>query len=111
MVKAMVFPVVMCGCEGLTINKAEGRRRDAFELWCWRRHWRVPWTARKCNLSVLKEISPEYSLKRADAESETPILWPCNVKNQFIGKYPDVGKDWRQEEKGTKEDEMVGWHH
>ena len=107
----MVFPVVMCGCEGLTINKAEGRRRDAFELWCWRRHWRVPWTARKCNLSVLKEISPEYSFKRADAESETPILWPCNVKNQFIGKYPDVGKDWRQEEKGTKEDEMVGWHH
>ena len=59
----MVFPVVMCGCESWTIKKAECRRIDAFELWCWRRLLRVPWTARKSNQSILKEISPEYSLE------------------------------------------------
>ena len=64
LVKAMVFPVVMYGCEGRTIKKAEGRRIDAFEVWCWRRLLRVPWTARKSNQSILKEISPEYSLER-----------------------------------------------
>jgi len=59
----MVFPVVMCGCENWTIKKAEHRRIDAFELWCWRRLWWVPWTTRRSNQSILKEISPEYSLK------------------------------------------------
>ena len=63
LVEATVFPVVMYGGKCWTIKKAERRRIDAFELWCWRRHWRVPWTARRCNLSVLKEISPEYSLE------------------------------------------------
>ena len=63
LVKAMVFPVVMYGCESWTIKKAERRRTDAFELWCWRRFLRVPWTARRSNLSILKEISPEYSLE------------------------------------------------
>ena len=63
LVKAMVFPVVMYGCESCTIKKAEGRRTDAFELWCWRRLLRVPWTARTSNQSNLKEISPEYSLE------------------------------------------------
>ena len=63
LVKAMVFPVVMCGCESWTIKKAEHRRIDAFELWCWRRLLRVPWTARRSNQSILKEISPEYSLE------------------------------------------------
>ena len=63
LVKAMVFPVVMYGCESWTIKKAESRRIDAFELWCWRRLLRVPWTARKSNQSILKEISPEYSLE------------------------------------------------
>ena len=63
LVKAMVFPVVMCGCESWTINKAECQRIDAFELWCWRRLLRVPWTARRSNQSVLKEIIPEYSLE------------------------------------------------
>ena len=63
LVKAMVFPMVMYGCEGWTIKKAEHRRIDAFELWCWRRLLRVPWTARKSNQSILREISPEYSLK------------------------------------------------
>ena len=63
LVKAMVFPVVMYGCESWTVKKAEHRAIDAFELWCWRRLLRVPWTARRSNQSILKEISPEYSLK------------------------------------------------
>ena len=63
LVKALVFPVVLYGCESWTIKKAERRRMDAFELWCWRRLLRVPWTARKSNQSILKEISPEYSLE------------------------------------------------
>ena len=63
LVKSMLFPVVMYGCESWTIKKAEHRRIDAFELWCWRRHLRVPWTARRSNQSILKEISPEYSLE------------------------------------------------
>ena len=104
LVKAMVFPVVMCGCESWTIKKAECRRIDAFELWCWRKLLRVPWTARRSNQSILKEI-----LK--DAEAETSILWPPDVKNWLLGKDPDAGKDWRQEEKGATEDEMVVWHH
>ena len=77
-VKAMVFLVVMYGCESWTIKTAEHRRIDAFELWCWRRLLRVPWTARRSNQSILKEISPEYSL---DAEAEAPILWPPDAKN------------------------------
>ena len=72
---------------------------------------RVPWTARRSNQSILKEITPEYSFGRADVEAETPILWPPDVKNRLIGKDPDAGKDCRQEEKGMTEDEMVGWHH
>ena len=63
LVKAMVFPVVIYGCESWTIKKAECRRMDAFELWCWRRLLRVPWTARRANQSILEEISPEYSLE------------------------------------------------
>ena len=90
LVKAMVFPVIMYGCESWTIKKAEHRRIDAFELWCWRRLLRVPWTARRSNLSILKEISPEYSLEglilklklqyfghliwRADSFEKTPML-------------------------------------
>ena len=79
-VKAMVLPVVMYGCESWTNKKVECRRTDAFELWCWRRLWRVPWTARRSNQSILKEISPEYSFV-TDAEAETPILWPPDSKN------------------------------
>ena len=63
LVKAMVFPVVMYGCESWTVKKVEHRRIDAFELWCWRRHLRVPWTARQSNHSILKEVNPEYSLE------------------------------------------------
>ena len=80
LVNAIVFPIVMYGCESWTIKKAERRRIDAFELWCWRRLLKVPWTAKRSNQSVLKEISPEYSLE-GHAEAETPILWPPDVKN------------------------------
>ena len=196
-----------CGCESWMVKKSECQRIDAFELWCWRRCLRVPWTARRSNQSILKEISPGCSLEgwmlklklqyfghlmwrvdsmekipmlgriggkregddrgwdgwmssptrwtwvwvdsgswwwteawcavihgvaksrtrlrgwtelkgnqfwtfigSTDAEAETPILWPPDAKNGLIGKDPDARKDWRREEKGTTEDEMVGWH-
>ena len=106
--QAMVFPVVMYGCESWTVKKAKRRRIDVFELWCWRRLLRVPWTARRCNQSILKEISPGCSL---DAKAETPVLWPPHAMSWLIGKDPDAGRDWGQEEKGTTQDEMAGWHH
>ena len=105
LVKAMVFPVVVYGCENWTIRKAEHQSFDPFDLLCWSRLLRVPWTAKKSNQSILKEISPRYSL-------EGLIL---RLKLQYfghlIGKDPDAGNDWGQEEKGTTEDEMFGWHH
>ena len=94
LVKAMVFPVVMYGCESWTIKKAEHQRIDAFELWYWRRLLRVPWTARS-NQLILKEISPEYSLVGLMLEAEAPILWPPDVENWLMGRDPDAGKDWR----------------
>ena len=81
LVKALVFPVVMYGCESWTIKKAEHQRIDAFELWCWRRHLRVPWTARRSNQSILKEISPEYSLEELILKLKLPVLWPPDEKN------------------------------
>ena len=94
------------------MKKAERRRIDSFELWCWRRLLRVPWTARRSNQSILKEISPGCSLEGLiDAKAETPILWPPDAKSWLIGKDPDAVRDWGQEEKGTTEDEMAGWHH
>ena len=110
MVKAMIFPVLMYGCEGGTIKKAECWRIDAFELWCRRRLLRVPWTARRSNQSILKEISPEYSLEYS-AEAEALIFWPPDAKTWLIGKDPESGKDRRREGGGMTEDEMVGWHH
>ena len=110
LVKAMVFSVVMYGCESWTIKKAKCQRSDAFELWCWRKLLRVPWTARRSNQSILKEISPEYALKGLMLKLK---LWYSDhlmVKTWLIWKDPDAGKDWRRE-KGTIEDEMVGWHH
>ena len=109
LVKAIFFPVVMCGCESWTIKKAESRRIDAFELWCWRRLLRVPWTARRSNLSILKEISPEYSLE-SDAAAETPILWLPETKNWFIGKTLMLGKIEGRRQRG-RQDKMVGWHY
>ena len=94
LVKALVFPVVMYGCESWTIKKAEHWRVDASELWCWRRLLRVPWTARRSNKSILKGISPEYSLEGLMLKLK-PILWPPNEKNWLTGKDPVAGKDWR----------------
>ena len=87
----------------LDCEKAEHWRTDAFELWCWRRLLRVPWTARRSNLSIVKEISPEYSLEG--------IFSPLDVKNWLIGKDPAGRNDWGREEKGILEDEVVGWYH
>ena len=107
LVKVMVFPVVRYGCESWTVKKAERRRIDAFELWCWRRLLRVPWTARRSNQSILKEISPGCSLEGVMLKLK---LWPPHAKSWLIGKDSDAGRDWGQEEKGTTEDEMAGWH-
>ena len=105
LVKAMVFPVVMYGCENWTIKKAECQRIDAFELWCWRRLLSVPWTARRSNQSILKEINLEYSVEGLRLKLKLQY-WP-NVKSWLTEKGPDAGKEWRQEEKGTTEDEMA----
>ena len=109
LVKAMVFPVVMYRCESWTIKKAE-------KNWCF---WTVVLEKTLESLLDCKEIQPVHPkgdqswvfIGRADVEAETPILWPPDAKSWLIWKDPDAGKDWRQEEKGTTEDEMVGWHH
>ena len=92
----------MFRCESWTIKKAEHWRIDIFKLWCWRRLLSIPWTARRSNQSTLKEINPEYSLGRTDAEAEAPIFWPPDTKNWLIGKDPEAGKEWSQEEKGQQ---------
>ena len=81
LVKAMVFPVVMYGCESWTIMKAECQGIDVFELWCWRRLLRVPWTARRSNQSILKKISPGWFIGGTDVEAETTIIWPSDVES------------------------------
>ena len=111
LVKAMVFPVVMYGCESWTIKKAKHWRTDGFELWCWRRRLRVLWAARRANQSILKEISPGCSLEELMLKLTLPILWPPDAESWLIWKDPNAGKDWGQEEQGTTEDEVVGWHH
>ena len=105
----MVFPVAMHVCESWTINKAEHQRIDAFEMWCWR-----------TLLSPLdcKKIQPVHSkgdqswvfIGKTDAKAETPVPWPPHVKSCLIEKDSDAGREWGQEEKGTTEDEMAGWH-
>ena len=95
LVRAMVFLVVMYGCESWRIKQAEHWRMDAFRLWCWKRLLRVPQTAKRLNQSILKENQPRIFIRRTDAKAETPILWPCDVKNWLIGKDPDARKDWR----------------
>ena len=109
--QGMVFPVVMYGCESWIIKKTEHRRIDVFELWCWRRLLRVPWTARRSNQSILKGDQSWVFIGGTDIEAETPILWPPDAKSWLIGKDPDARRDWGQEEKGMTEDEMAGWHH
>ena len=104
-VRAMVFPVVMYGCESWTIKKAECQKFDAFELWCWRRLLRVPWTAKRSNQTILKEINPEYSLEGLMLKLQ---YFSHLMQSQLLRKDPDAGKDCREEQKATTEDEMVG---
>ena len=111
LVKVLVLPVVMYECESWTIKKAEHQRIHAFELWCWRRLLIVPWTTRRSNQSILKEISPEYSLEGLMLRLKLQYFGHLMWKSWLIWKDPDAGKDWRQEKKGMTEDEMVGWHH
>ena len=109
LVKAMVFPVVTYGCESWTVKKAEHQRIDAFELWCWRRLLRVPWTARRSTQSILKEISPGSSLEGLILKLKLQYFGHL-MRRWLIGKDPGAGRVWGQEEKGTTEDKMVGWH-
>ena len=100
----------MYGCESWTEKKAEHRRIDAFELWCWRRLLRVPWTARRSNKSILKEISPGCSLKGMMLKLKLQYFGHLMHRVDSLEK-TDPGRDQGQEEKGMTEDEMVGWHH
>ena len=108
LVKATVFPVVMHGCESWSIKKAEHRRIDAFELWCWRRLLRVPWTARRSNQSVLMEISPKNSLEGLMLKLKFQYFGHLMRRTDSLGKTLILGMI---EEEGMTEDEMVGWHH
>ena len=109
LVKAMVFPVFMYRCESWTRKNAEHQRIGDFELWCWRRLLRVPWTTRR---SVHPKGNQSWIfIGRSDAKAEASILWPPDVKNWLIWKEANAGKDWRQDEMGITEDEMVGCHH
>ena len=93
LVKVMVFPVVMYGCESWTIKKAECQRTGAFELWCWRRLLRVPWTARRSNQSILKEINPEYSLVGLMLKLKLQYFGHLMRRTDSLEKTPDTGKD------------------
>jgi len=92
LVKAMIFPVVMYGCENWTIKKAECRRIDAFELWCWRRLLRVPWMARRYNQSIIKEISPEYSLEELMLKLKLPYFGHLMQRTDSLEKTLMLGK-------------------
>ena len=111
LVKALVFPVVMYGCESWTIKKAECWTIDAFELWCWIRLLRGPLDCKEIQPIHPKGNQSWIFIGRTDAEAEAPVLWPPDVKNCLIRKDLDTRKDWRWEEKGMTEDKMVGWHH
>ena len=110
LVKTMVFPVVMYGCESCIIKNAECRRIDVFELWCWTRLLRVPWIARKSNQSILKEINPEYSLKGLTLKLQYfgHLMQIANLLEKILMLGRVEGRGRREE--GT-ENEMVGWHH
>ena len=109
--KAMVFPVVMYGCESWTIKKDECWRIDAFELWCWRRLLRVPWIARRSNQSILKEINPEYSLERMMLKLKLQYFGHLFLRADSLEKILMLGKVKDRRRMGTTQDEMVGWHH
>ena len=109
-VKTMVFPVVMYGCESWSIE-SEHQRIDAFKLWCCRRLLKVLWTATRSNKSILKEISPEYSLEELMLKLRLQYFDHLIQRTDTLEKDADAGKDWGQQEKKMTEDEMVGWHH
>ena len=111
LVKAMVFPAVMYGCESWTVKKAERRRIYAFELWCWRRLSRVPWTARRSNQSILKEINPGISLEGMMLKMKLHYFGHLMRRADSLEKTLMLGGIWGQEERGMTEDEMAGWHH
>ena len=111
LVKAMVFPVVMYGCESWTVKKVDYRRIDWLELWCWRRLLRVPWTARRSNQSILKEISPEISLEGMMPKLKLQYFGHLMRRVDSLAKTLMLGGIGGQEEKGTTEDEMLGWYH
>ena len=102
--------MVMYGCESWTVKKAEHRRIDAFELWCWRRLLRVPWTTRRSNQSILKETSPGISLEGMMLKLKLQYFGHLMQRVDSLEKTL-MWRDWGQEEKGTTEDEMAGWHH
>ena len=110
LVKAMVFPIVMYGCESWTIKKAEHQRTDVFELWYWRRLLRVPWTARISNQSILKEISPQYSLEGLMLKLKLQHFGHRMQRTDLLEKTLTLGKIESRRRRMT-EDEMVGWHH
>ena len=111
LVKAMVFPVVMYGCESWTVKKAECQRIDALELWCWRRLLRILWTARRSNQSILKDISPGISLEGMMLKLKLQHFGHFMRRVDSLEKTLMLGRDWGQEEKGMTENEMAGWHH
>ena len=111
LVNTMVFPVVMYGCESWTIKKAEHWRMDAFELWCWWRLLRVPWTARRSNQSILKEISPECSLEGLMLKLKLQYFGHLMGRTDSLEKTLMLGKIESRSRRGWTEDEMVGWHH
>ena len=110
LVKAIVVPVVMYGCDSWTVKKAECQRIGAFELWCWKRLLRVSWTTRKSNQSILKAISPRCSLEGLMLKLKLQYFGHLMRRADSLEK-TDAGRDWGQEETGTTEDEMAGWHH
>ena len=108
LVKAVIFPAVMYGCESWTVKKAQCWRIDVFELWCWRR-LESPLDRKEMQPVHPKGDQSWVFIGRTDAEAETPILWPPHAKSWLTGRDPDAGRDWGQEENGMTEDEMAGW--
>ena len=109
--RAMVFPVIMYECESWTIKKAESQRTDGFELWCWRRLLKVPWTIKRSNQSILKEITPEYSLEGLMLKLKLQYFGPLMQRANSLEKTLMVGKIEGRRRKEVREDKMVGWHH
>ena len=109
-VKAMVFPVVTYECESWTPKRAEFWKIDAFKLWCWLRLSESPFNSKEIKPVNPKGNQPWIFIGRTNAKAETPVLWPPHVKSWLIGKDSDAGRDRGQEEKGTTEDEIAGWH-